>query len=178
MTDNTRREPRCGDVWVNPYNNTKVSADDSPAVLRHYICDTVENAIRSWGLIRDEKVMKLAAEAVHRLTEARSTTVFEIFYLDERGYLTFVFADDTERGSAFVNVGHIDHYVETEWSVHLEKKPGIWRTYLPTSKSPGDRSDKVTETTCPCNVGVTISIYAACDQCGVRSVDRIGDYVD
>lgn len=178
MTENKRRKPRCGDVWVNPFNNTEVLAGEGPAVLRHYIWDTVENAIRKWGLIRDEQSILLAADTVWRLAELRGTSVFEIFYLDDRGYLTFVFEDDINRGSAFVNVGHVDHYTETDWSVQVEKKPGLWRTYLPSSRNVGVHGHRVTETTCDCNVGVIISIYAPCDRCGLRSIDRVEEYAD
>lgn len=172
------RQPRCGDVWVNPHNNMEAPPHHPSAKLRHYVCDTPENVLRRWGRMRDEQAIKRAAQVVLDLAVQEGTSVFEAFYLDTTSYVAFVFADRVDRGAAFVNVGHVDHYVEAEWAVAVENKEGIWRTYLPTSRTrPGNpQTPTVTETTCSCSPGELISIYAQCAWCGLRPIDQSEDY--
>lgn len=172
------RSARCGDVWVNPHTNHETEAGAEGSVLRHYTCGSPEESIRKWGRIKDEQAIARALSAVDAVARATSARVFEMFWLDSTNYLAVVMTNDTEKGMAFVNPGHVDHYVKIDGSIELPKKPGIWRTYLPTSRSNGTPGTdaKVEQTTCECSPGVLISVYAQCERCEIRPVDRVENY--
>ena len=172
------REARCGDVWVNPHTNMESDASDVNAVLRHYLCDPIEVAITKWGKISDQSAARRAAEVVRALEEIRASRVFEIFFLDTTGYLALVFADEPEKGAAFINPGHIDHYINAPWSIAHKSKPGIWRTYLPNSRQSGPigGSFVVEKVSCPNDAGFLVPVTGECGYCGWRPSDDVVDY--
>jgi hypothetical protein len=174
------RSPRSGDVWVNPHNNTESSAAAPNSVLRHYLSGTLEDALSRWGRISDPQAIEAVLRVIAALETITKASVFEVFFLDSTNYLAVVLSGNIDRGTAFVNPGHVDHYIEIDGSVQLPRKPGIWRTYLPTSRSRGSGTpgNAVLESTCDCSPGVIISVYAECDRCGIRSIDQVGEYQD
>jgi len=169
MTDNTRREPRCGDVWVNPDTNVEVSGPEvgGRTVLRHYQCGSIEEAIDAWGGLKGEDAARsTAVKVVNQLLELDSTEIFEMFSVDGGRYLTFVFAANVSRGSAFVTYGHVDHYAATPGSVARSR--GLRRSFLPTSRNVGKRVEKdgvVDTVLCPSGDQMRIKITATCS-CG------------
>lgn len=174
-----RRSPRQGDRWVNPYTNEETDPGLPSAKLRHYLSGDIAGMISKWGYLNDDAAIVRAAEIVADLVRRRNTTVFECFYLDDRGYLAFVFADDIEKGSCWVRVGYVDQVDHTEWCAPSPKS-GIWRTYLPTSRT-GDkdrgsdwRIEAVECRNCP---GMVIKVTATCN-CGWNAAAEPADYDD
>lgn len=174
--DSTRTQ-RIGDVWVNPHTNKEVDPSDPQAKLRRYLSGHIADMISKWGRVKDDAARTRAAEVVAELARRRNTTIFECFYLDDRNYLAFVFADKIDNGSAWVAAGHVDHMDHTEWCVESPKK-GIWRTYLPMHGGGGGKGGGtwlVETVECPNCPGMTLKVTATCG-CGWSAADAPADY--
>lgn len=171
------RTPRRGDVWVNPYTNEETDPGLPTAKLRHYLSGDIDDVISKWGYLNDEAARGRAAAIVSDLVRRRNTSVFETFFLDDLGYLAFVFADDISKGSCWVRVGHVDHIDHTEWCT-TSPKAGIWRTYLPMGGVGGVVETWRVETVkCPNCPGMTLNVTATCD-CGWSGANAPADYDD
>lgn len=171
------RTPRRGDVWVNPYTNEEVDRSDPQAKLRHYLSGHVADMISKWGRVKDDAARTRAAEIVAELANRRNTEVFECFFLDERNYLAFVFADEDDKGSAWLNGSFVDHADHTEWCTASPKK-GVWRTYLPMGPRDvegGVKTWRVETVKCPNCPGMTLSVTATCG-CGWSAAAEPADY--
>lgn len=178
-TMTAHRTPRQGDVWVNPYTNQEVHQSDPQAKLRHYLSGPVADMIRKWGRVKDDAARTRASEIVAELANRRNTEIFECFYLDDRNYMAFVFADEIDRGSAWLNGGFVDHADQTEWCA-ASPKNGVWRTYLPTGHGSGGRvveTWRIETVKCPNCLGMTLSVTATCG-CGWSAAGAPADYDD
>lgn len=176
MPDDPR--PRCGDVWVIPNTSTRVNGpnDAKHALIRHYQCGSVEDAIKAWGgLEKDAVAATKAAAIVRAAAEALRTSVFESFFVDSRGYVTFVFENNKKYAGAVVTGGAVDHFVELPGSVKVEGKT-YWRTFLPTHQNSAgvNKSGQVETVLCP-NCFLKTPIHGECG-CGWNPREATENY--
>jgi hypothetical protein len=172
--------PRCGSMWIVSQGSMRVhdSTQFPKTVMRHYQCNSMPEAITAWGgLKNDSETIQTASAIINDIEKAAGSRVFEMYFLDSRSYLTFVFDDNLERGMAYLNVGFIDHRVDLEGSVPTSEK-GVWRTHLPTAKltsSSRRQTSRIETVLCGQGCGIRVSVYGECS-CGWNPRKLDSDY--
>ena len=75
-----KRIPRNGVLLIDPRSNAEALEGDPTAVIRNYFGNDLDSAIKSWGLLNDNKgAIVEVKEIVKRVLEKLQTEIFELY---------------------------------------------------------------------------------------------------